>query len=82
MPLEGSNRSSGNGVDPSEEQPLLSSPRKPARDDEVVEEALLPDADVRIILPVLMFCAFLAAFDVTLVAAIYPIMYSPLLTCY
>ena len=75
MLLEGSNRPVGNGADPSEQQPLLSGLRKPAREDETVEEALLShETSVRVILPVLMVCAFLAAFDVTLVAAIYPVM--------
>jgi hypothetical protein len=32
---------------------------------------------LRVILPALMVCAFLAAFDVTVVAAIYPIMFFP-----
>jgi hypothetical protein len=32
-------------------------------------------ANLRIVLPALMVCAFLAAFDVTVVAAIYPIMH-------
>jgi hypothetical protein len=32
---------------------------------------------LKLILPALMLCAFLAAFDVTVVAAIYPIMFFP-----
>lgn len=65
-----------NGVeDPDGERtPLLADPRKPP-DDSSIESTGPAKADLRIVLPALMVCAFLAAFDVTVVAAIYPIMY-------
>jgi hypothetical protein len=58
-----------------EQTPLLNGP-KPS--DDVSSSAAEPaGANLRIVLPPLMICAFLAAFDVTVVAAIYPIMYPP-----
>jgi len=75
--------SSSNQIDESEiseQTPLLSEPRKPLNGTSgpVSEPA---KAELRIILPALMVCAFLAAFDVTVVAAIYPIMYVPNCSC-
>lgn len=68
----------GNGTtDTDELQPLLSSSLKlPGPEGDSTKSPLSPspEADIRIILPALMLCAFLAAFDVTVVAAIYPIM--------
>jgi len=64
-----------NGADDlnGERTPLLADPRKPP--DDLLTKSTA-SADLRIILPALMVFAFLAAFDVTVVAAIYPIMYS------
>jgi len=60
-------------TDGSERTPLLADPRKLANGstNDLSEPA---KAELRIVLPALMMCAFLAAFDVTVVAAIYPIM--------
>ena len=76
MPLTGSVRNVEIGSSVNERQPLLSSPRKlPTRDDPSTEDTIsASEADLGLILPVLMVCAFLAAFDITVVAAIYPIM--------
>lgn len=76
MPLEGSFRNVGSNSDADEQQPLLSSPRKlpTINSSTETDPSLSPDVDLRVILPALMVCAFLAAFDVTVVAAIYPIM--------
>jgi hypothetical protein len=76
MPLEG--RSSNSIVDSESEerQPLLSGAVKVvANGGPSPPDSGKPDSpSLRIILPALMVCAFLAAFDVTVVAAIYPIM--------
>jgi len=75
MPLEGifENVATSSNVD--ERQPLLSVARKhPAAVTSAEDSISAPDADLRVILPALMVCAFLAAFDTTVVAAIYPIM--------
>jgi hypothetical protein len=62
----------------SEETPLLpGDPRKGANGTSSPDSEP-PKTDLRIILPALMVCAFLAAFDVTVVAAIYPIMFAHL----
>lgn len=57
-------------ADVSEREPLLGTPAKDP-DHPVASSG----ANLKVILPALMVCAFLAAFDVTVVAAIYPIMY-------
>ena len=73
MPLEGSIGNVADSSNVDERQPLLSTPRKlPTADDTSAEDS--SSADLRVILPALMVCAFLAAFDITVVAAIYPIM--------
>jgi hypothetical protein len=56
-------------TDVSERQPLLGTPAKDPDD-----PFTFAGTNLRVILPALMVCAFLAAFDVTVVAAIYPIM--------
>jgi hypothetical protein len=63
-------------ADVSERQPLLGPPRKDSDDLSTITPAASSGANLKIVLPALMVCAFLAAFDVTVVAAIYPIMYS------
>jgi hypothetical protein len=72
MPLESiiQNGSSGD-----EQQPLLSSPELQPADVSSTETTFPSKANLRVILPALMICAFLAAFDLTVLAAIYPIMY-------
>jgi hypothetical protein len=73
MPPERSTGNIANGSNIDERQPLLSGPLKlPTVDVASIEDS--SDADLRVILPALMACAFLAAFDITVVAAIYPIM--------
>jgi hypothetical protein len=62
-------------ADVSERQPLLGPPRKDSDDLSTITPAESSGANLKVILPALMVCAFLAAFDVTVVAAIYPIMY-------
>jgi hypothetical protein len=61
-------------ADVSERQPLLGPPRKDSDDLSTIKPAESQGANLKIVLPALMVCAFLAAFDVTVVAAIYPIM--------
>jgi hypothetical protein len=61
-------------TDVSERQPLLGPPRKDSDDLSTIKPAETSGANLKIVLPALMVCAFLAAFDVTVVAAIYPIM--------
>lgn len=79
MPLETS--AARNGLHDSqdgERQPLLGQPKP------IDGSSVLPAANptgtgttnLKVILPALMVCAFLAAFDITVVAAIYPIMLS------
>jgi hypothetical protein len=64
-----------------EQTPLLNGaaiPRKPSDDATAIAvESDSSRVNLTLILPALMLCAFLAAFDVTVVAAIYPIMYTP-----
>jgi hypothetical protein len=74
MPHEGSGRSDAiTNVD--EQQPLLGNGPKPAAEETPLTDSTSKDApNLKIILPCLMVCAFLAAFDVTVVAAIYSIM--------
>lgn len=75
MPLEGTIETVSNGSNMDERQPLLSVPRKSPTADTSAEDSIpTSEADLRVILPALMVCAFLAAFDLTVVAAIYPIM--------
>lgn len=74
MPFEGNTRHVGSHSEADEQQPLLLSRRKPLPPDDSLADSLTPDVNLRVILPALMVCAFLAAFDVTVVAAIYPIM--------
>ena len=73
MPLADSVQNIEIGCSANERQPLLFGPRKlPIGDDPLTEDTT--EADLRVILPALMVSVFLAAFDVTVVAAIYPIM--------
>jgi len=75
MPLEGR---SSNGTESEERQPLLSGAAKVvANGSQSPPDSGKPEdsPSLRIILPALMMCAFLAAFDVTVVAATYPIMF-------
>ena len=77
MPFENNTRNVGSHSEADEQRPLLPSPRKPVPPNNTSADSLTPDVNLRIILPALMVCAFLAAFDMTVVAAIYPIMYTP-----
>jgi hypothetical protein len=58
------------GPSSDERQPLLSSSKAVAK-----VSSRSDAANLRIILPAVMMCAFLAAFDVTVVAAVYSVMY-------
>jgi MFS family permease len=82
MPFENTARDAVYSSDAEERQPLLG-PTK------LIDHSSSPSTgtvaadfssgkwSLRVILPALMVCAFLAAFDVTVVAAIYPIMFFP-----
>ena len=77
MPHGGGSGSINHSGDVDEGQPLLGSGRKPARADRRIPDSTVPsgsDTNLKIILPCLMLCVFLAAFDVTVVAAIYSVM--------
>jgi hypothetical protein len=75
MPPEQSTRNAICNGDSSEREPLLTrAPKPPNGQDSEGAGQLIRSS--RIILPVLMGVAFLAAFDITVVAAIYPIMYT------
>jgi len=79
MPLERT-LSNDATVDAEERRPLLPGAAKvPVNGAQSPPELGKPDdaPSMRIILPALMVCAFLAAFDLTVVAAIYPIMFGP-----
>jgi hypothetical protein len=78
MPFEGQVRDTDCGPAPDERQPLLSG-SKIAPEDASLNNASgeKKGADLRIVLPAIMTCAFLAAFDVTVVAAIYSVMCVP-----
>jgi hypothetical protein len=76
MPFESNTGNVGSRSEADEQQPLLPSPQKLLPPDNLSTDSLTPEANLRVILPALMVCAFLAAFDVTVVAAIYPIMYT------
>ena len=78
MPLEGRLPNGALDSESEERQPLLSGPANVlANGSQTPPDAgkLDTSPSLRIILPALMVCAFLAAFDVTVVAAIYPIMF-------
>jgi hypothetical protein len=79
MLLEGRLANGAAASEPEERQPLLPDIAKiVANGGQSPPESGKPDTpSLRIILPALMVCAFLAAFDVTVVAAIYPIMFGP-----
>jgi hypothetical protein len=79
MPWEGGAQNAGNESDATERQPLLPASPKLSPQDDVPVPFASSSANLRVILPALMVCAFLAAFDVTVVAAIYPIMLLSLL---
>jgi MFS family permease len=80
MPFEDISTDGGFVSDIGERQPLLG-PQKLVNGASSGSAIVSPDSTapskLRVILPALMVCAFLAAFDVTVVAAIYPIMYCP-----
>lgn len=73
MPLEDTDHDTNEDID--ERRPLLNGvaiPPKPPS--ELANVASSGRTSLKLVLPALMLCAFLAAFDVTVVAAIYPIM--------
>ena len=75
MQPEGAIENVANGSNVDERRPLLPVPtRLPGAYTSADDSISISEADLRVILPVLMVCAFLAAFDLTVVAAIYPIM--------
>jgi hypothetical protein len=74
MPNEGSNRSDVI-ANLDERQPLLGNGPKPASEEPPLTDLISKDApNLKIVLPCLMVCAFLAAFDITVIASIYSIM--------
>lgn len=81
MPPEGTIRNGENETLVDERQPLLNSPKLRTTDHSLNDNTIPSSdtADLRVVLPTLMVCAFLAAFDVTVLAAIYPIMWSQFL---
>ena len=78
MPLEGRVANGTTDFDVDERQPLLSGVPEAVPNGGPFPHDMQGKPDespsLRIILPALMVCAFLAAFDLTVVAAIYPIM--------
>lgn len=79
MPREAGVQNVDRESDATERQPLLSASPKLSPQENGPVPAASSRTDLRLILPTLMVCAFLAAFDVTVVAAIYSIMLLSLL---
>jgi hypothetical protein len=77
MPQEGDPRILADDAETTDERQPLLGPAVPklSPTDEAPTPPQLEPPNLKVVLPALMMCAFLAAFDVTVVAAIYPIMY-------
>jgi hypothetical protein len=73
MPLEDIDHDTNEDID--ERRPLLNDVAIPPKLPNEPAKVASSGTSLKLVLPALMLCAFLAAFDVTVVAAIYPIMY-------